>query len=258
MKFESNILSLAKSDIDAMLATFHFAMWLVFCFTTIPIGTIIGITLYRHIKNQEHLEKGKVIQRIMKTFVLVQCITWPTLMVWNILLGLNKSIQIIPPSWMSLVVFTTRVINNLHYDYVAFHSLVIAVCRYSFIVYKDQAEKIGIKKLRTLFISSTVLVPCFRQLLFFCTWKSTDSRFLSAFVYFDDETTQNSFFNTTHTNRYHPGMITDSILYVLVNDHFPSMLVFAIKFTSRTMLILIYSNIPEGLIYLHTFYYSRR
>ena len=237
-----------------MFSIFYFAITLVFFTILIPVGIIINIKLYRNIKHEEHMEKGKVIQRIMKTFALIQCITWPTLMIWDVLLYLNATIQVIPASWMSIIVFITRLISTLNSDYVSFNSLIIAACRYSFIVFETHAEKLGIKRLRTLFIASSIVVPTFRTVLDLSS-NPTDSRFLSEFVYSDDETIQNSSCNTTYTNTYPPSMITD---YLLVNDYLPSMLVSAINFTNLTLLILIYSNIIEGFIYFHTFFYSIR
>ena len=197
------------------------------------------------------------IQRIIKTFALVQSVTWPTLMIWHMFLYVNASIQIIPPAWMSHVVFATRLISTLNSDYVGFNSLIIAVCRYTFIVFKSHAETVGVKRLRTLFIASTIGVPTVRTLLYIST-NPVDSRFLSEFVYGDDEIAENFSVNFTHTERYPKGIISDSILYVLVNENLPSILISAIKFSNFTMLILIYSNIIEGLIYWHTFLYSRR
>ena len=54
------------------------ALHIVTFLTIMPIGIIVNRKLYHNIKNEVHRENGKVIQRILKTYSLVQC-TLPVL-----------------------------------------------------------------------------------------------------------------------------------------------------------------------------------
>ena len=51
----------------------------LFCLFIVPLGLAICRKLYIDTKNEEHKEKGKVIQRIMKTYCLIQCGVWPVI-----------------------------------------------------------------------------------------------------------------------------------------------------------------------------------
>ena len=51
--------------------------YVLFCLVIVPLGIVICRKLYIDTKNEEHKEKGKVIQRIMKTYCVVQCGLWP-------------------------------------------------------------------------------------------------------------------------------------------------------------------------------------
>ena len=54
------------------------------CFVLVSLGIFVNRKLYTTIKNEEHREKGKVIQHMVKTFSLLQCFTWPciTVLTW--------------------------------------------------------------------------------------------------------------------------------------------------------------------------------
>ena len=56
------------------------------------VGVILNTKLYKNVKNETRQEKGKVIQRIMKTYAIVQTIAWPCIVWGNVLLGVNRSV----------------------------------------------------------------------------------------------------------------------------------------------------------------------
>ena len=56
----------------------------------LSVGVIVGLRLYKNIKNEKHQEQGKVIQKIMKTYTIIQCVAWPLIMTCFALLRINK------------------------------------------------------------------------------------------------------------------------------------------------------------------------
>ena len=48
--------------------------------------------LYDKVRNEDHQERGKVIQRIMKTYAMAQLVSWPLVMITAWFLHVNKSI----------------------------------------------------------------------------------------------------------------------------------------------------------------------
>jgi hypothetical protein len=50
----------------------------------------------------------------------------------------------------------------------------------------------------------------------------------------------------------------NTIIYSMVNNYFPSIIVVAIRIAYHVTFIIVYSNIPEAFIYAHTFTYTSR
>ena len=141
----------------AFLINLEILFYFIYCCFVITLGVIVNKRLYQNVKNEEHLEKGKVIQRILKTFARVQYLGWPTILCLAFALKLNKEVLgTIPMSLIHPSIKVLRATYTLMNNYVGFNSLIIATTRYVFIVYEPFAEKIGIKRLRILFVASSI------------------------------------------------------------------------------------------------------
>ena len=134
---------------------------------TLPLGILINRKLYRNIKNEEHQEKGKLVQRIMKTFSFLQCFTWPLM---TIFLGVFSTCNSFFEISENLLAATTlnafRFAYNINRDYVSFNSLTIAISRYILLVCDRQAQQFGIQRLRTLLVSLSLGVPIFSNIIY--------------------------------------------------------------------------------------------
>jgi len=143
-------------------------LYILLLVIVIPLIIFVNKKLYWNIKNEEHLEKGKVIQYLIKTYALVQCIAWPCIV---ILWGLIRLIGIYSQnSPFSGIVSTLRFLSILLRDYLQFHSLVVATLRYIFIVYDSEATKFGIQRIRAFFISASFAVPFLATFLYELTY----------------------------------------------------------------------------------------
>ena len=110
----------------------------------VTFGLLAGIRLYKNLKNEKHQEQGKVIQRIMKTYTAVQCVAWPVIMVCMGLLRINKVfIKFLTPGLERHAICMLRSLGNLFRCYIGFNSLVIAICRYCFIVFDQTTRAFG-------------------------------------------------------------------------------------------------------------------
>ena len=126
---------------------------IILCVIFIPFGIQIHKTLFQNIKGEEHHEKGKVIQRIMKNYSVVQCFLWPLSLIISSPFLDMKIFNEIPQTEKSYLVQTSRFISTFLRNFAGFHSLIIAICRYVFLVFAAHVDKIGIKTLRIFFIS---------------------------------------------------------------------------------------------------------
>ena len=225
------------------------------CFA-IPFGIMIHKKLYHNIKNEEHLEKGQIIQRIIKTYAIVQCILWPSCLILSSPFLDSTILNQIPPSPRFYLIQLSRCLSTFLRHFAGFHSLIIAISRYVFIIFNRKAEKIGIKRLRILFISSSIEVPLFItfvEVLFFPV-----KGWLSHFR-FSEDLSENVMKNGSLFHQ--PLMDSDfyeNALYHTIQSYFPQKLIGIIRWIVIITAITVYSNVVEGLMYGHIFMFHKR
>ena len=140
-------------------------------------------------------------------------------------------------------------------DYVQFHSLIIAICRYVFIVFEAKTEVLGIKNLRAILISSSVVIPFVTALTYEMTIPI-------------EEAYLHLFYNQTHPtiaaekisflNEVPSLILYQSPVFSIVQKYVPTVLFDAIRLFDIIMFLIMYSNIAEGIIYAHTFIVCNR
>ena len=54
------------------------------------LGIVIGKKFYSSVQNEYHQEKGKIIQTLLKRYVVVQCVGWPIWMIGTLVFHINK------------------------------------------------------------------------------------------------------------------------------------------------------------------------
>ena len=233
-------------------------IYLFYCSVVIPLGILVNKKLYQNVKNEEHLEKGKIIQRIMKTHSLTQCITWPILISTAFFMKMNKNIlEIFSPVYVGYIITVGRSVNTLNSCYCGFNSLIIAISRYSCIVYDVTVEKIGVKRMRRLLISSSIGIPIVISILneaLIPVEEVWTALFMPNYRYSYDK---NSNINATaidNTNEH----VAQSPFFLVADSCLPTSIKSGLIVVRFIMLFLIHSNILEGIMYFHTFVYSFR
>ena len=233
---------------------------ILFCLVLIlilPLTIIVNKKLYFNLKNEEHLEKGKVVQFIVKTYSLVQCVAWPVLVFYFGIIRIVNEIKPVHESLMlQFLVSTFRYLYTFTRDYLQFHSFIIAISRYTFTVYESKAEKIGIKRLRAFFIGASISVPILTSTLFelsrpmeklWFLWLCQDKCFSNE--------TQN---DLTINYQDQDGFRFQSFAFTTFNKNFPSTVIDVITYTDGLLFSLIYSNLVEGCVYIHIFVFFTR
>ena len=138
--------------------------------------------------------------------------------------------------------------------YSGFHSLIIAVSRYVFIVFNGNAEKIGVKRLRTFFILSSLEVPMLLTIVEFLFYPAKD--WISHFRFSDEYPLM-----TNHSEPAHHSIgfdVNDNVFYLAIQRYIPPAPIGIIKRMLLITVVIIYSNIAEGLIYGHIFMFTYR
>ena len=226
-------------------------------------GIIINKKFYENVRKEEHQERGKIIQNIMKTYTLVQCIIWPIVMIVAWILYANKFVfTILQPSSARYLLITLRFVFTMFRAYIGFNSLSIAVCRYIFIVYENRVFKFGIKQFRLLIISLTIATPITFGVLheilnpvkiaWICMFMPTTTNQTHNLVVDHDNVT------AIFCSRNQVEDITESIVHITLNEHLSPSLKGVIRTCHTALIAIIGFNLLEGFMYGHTFAYMRR
>ena len=226
----------------------------IYCIT----GIIINRKLYNNIKNEQHQEKGKVIQRIMETYALVQWFMHPALTIVAWILYVNKNaLNIIKPFVAGYIIITTRFLYVWFRVYIGFNSLIIAVCRYCFIVNESLVSWIGIERTRYIFLTTSVAVPA---LLAFSNESlcPIEVAWICMFMPDHNETEQIKESNDIFCAKDVLMDVPDPPLFNILHDHLSPSMIFGLQICHKIALFFATSNLIEGILYTHTFLYIRR
>ena len=237
-----------------MMELIDMILYLIILVIVMPLSVWINNMLYTNISNEEHQDKGKVVQYIMKQFSLVQSISWPliTSVVGLYYLCFNV-LDLIPDTFARYLSNTIRFAYDLNRDYVSFNSLIIATIRFTFIVLGRKAESFGIVRLRKLFISCSIGIPIMNNFLYEAT-QPIEQVWITVFHNKTNYSIPNMN-NFTSANMSHSY---DSDIFVLADRYLPPQIRYALVVIEDIMMVILYSNVLEGLMYAYTMYVFRR
>ena len=226
------------------------------------LWTIAGMTvckkLYIKVRNEDHQERGKVIQRIMKTYAMAQLVSWPLVMVAAWLLHVNKSLfRFVQPFVVRYLIFTLRFFYSTFRGYIGFNSLIIAICRYTFVLYDRQVYNIGFKRVAYLYLISSAVIPIFFSFLSEATHTLEDT-WICMFMPQDNRTQEE---NEGHIDETRGILcdqntiqdVTESPIYFFFKNHLPSSVTYGMWICVKIFLVINNSNIIEGIMYAHIF-----
>ena len=233
--------------------------YFVFSTSMIILGISVNNRLYKNVKNEEHLEKGKIIQRIMKTHSLVQCIAWPCLIVMAFILKINKHLRLnfIPRSNAGYIIGIIRFLSTINGCYGGFNSLIMAISRYVCVVYCNFVDNYGVRKVRKFLVGSSIAIPFLLALLTEAL-VPIEHIWEVLFLPCDDITHERQISGKTLMNESMTPQIPLSPIYLVANTYFPSEISYILRLVQAASMMLIHSNILEGIIYLHIYIQYKR
>ena len=228
------------------------------------LWTIAGMTvckkLYNKVRNEDHQERGKVIQRIMKTYAIVQLVSWPLVMISAWFLNVNKSIlRFVQPFVIRYLIISLRFLYSTFRGYIGFNSLIIAICRYTFVLYDRQVYNIGFKRVAYVYLISSVGIPIFFSFLSEATHPIEDL-WICMFMPQDNPTLEEPR-NETRGILCDQNTIQDVIespIYYLFKDHLPCSVTYGMWICVKIFVVISNFNIIEGFMYAHIFLYMNR
>ena len=119
--------------------------------TLVIVGECFNIKVFKLM-----IKENGLVKNITSVLVLVQMVFWPCWLVLvtvtDLIISPNKAIG----NWFC------HVANFLFYflgNVITFHSFIIAVMRYIFIIHNEKIQRFGIEKMKKIFLILTVTVP---------------------------------------------------------------------------------------------------
>ena len=237
---------------------FEIVVYFTFVLTVIPTGVTICKKLYDNVKNEEHLEKGKVLQRITKTYALIQCFAWPVIDALAFILIINKRLlTFLSPAMANIGIILGRFMYSVISSYMACNSLNVALIRYIFVVCDERAARIGIKKLRKTFLFASFCAPIFIAILneammpieynWIKIFMPTTNKELDKEDYGHLLQADNSTYD-----------IQNSPLYWVTSIYLNSIFNAIMRVVCQIIVFLAFSNTIEGFLYTHIYCYYKR
>ena len=223
------------------------------------LWTVVGMTvckkLYDKVRNEDHQEQGKVIQRIMKTYAMAQLVSWPSVMILAWLLHVDKSIfRFVQPFVIRYLIIILRFFYSTFRGYIGFNSLIIAICRYTFVLYDRLVYNIGFKRVAYLYLISSAGIPIFFSFMSEATHPLEDL-WICMFMPQDNRTQEEQRIETRGIlcDQNTIQDVTESPIYNLCKDHLPSSVTYGMWICVKIFVVISNFNIFEGIMYAHIF-----
>ena len=199
------------------MKTIDLMIYLFVCVFVLPLEIMVNKKLYKTIKNEEHKEKGKVVQHMMKIYSLLQCVMWPCLLSFaGAFYLLDLVFEITKSHWTHHVTVAFRFFYGLNRNYLSFNSLIIALTRYLLLTFETKVEAFGIKRFKILLNIISVGVPIFHAILYeFITPIEKD--YIALFL--SNVSPQNTNNISAWQNASSIGKVYESPIYLTVNQN---------------------------------------
>ena len=214
-------------------------------------GVLINYKLFRSTAKETFGEKGKVLQRIMKNYAIVQAFGWPTLVFPSmVLMSVQRAYgNLVNPCiyvyGCNLVVFFYCFLRF----YAALNSLIIAFGRYAFVVHDNKVLNFGADKMRKILILASVIIPLMMSIWFQCVATLSYNGYLSEIKEYEL-----SCYSSVNKDKVNISEERDEVykfpLYKLTYSVLPPWAMNGLYVFYIVVCTILFSNITEGIIYI--------
>ena len=124
-----------------------------FCiiFVLLTSGVFINVKFLRNVMREERKERGQILQRHMINLSISQIVFWPTFFLSMWIIKIDQSItHLLDPCIYHNFGVAMLWSFSIFRLYIGLHSLIVAICRVSFIAYDQVILEFGIEKFKWL------------------------------------------------------------------------------------------------------------
>ena len=233
--------------------------YVVLCVIIISLGTLINYKVYSNINDEEFKEKGKIIQRIVKNYCMVQCFAWPFILVlFGIVCTVIRSPFILYHPEMTVTsIHLAEFIISFVFLYVGFNSFIIGLCRYVFIIIINHNDTSTIKMIRKLVFAASIAAPTILTILDL-TFLPLPEKKINLMPQHIEMMKTMMFNNSGYEIENDTWIIPRSTFYTVAHDVVPQFLLHPIQCVLEFITFSACSNVIEGGFYIHIFWYKKR
>ena len=236
----------------------HFT-YIVLCLIIIYLGTLINYQVHRNINDEEFKEKGKIIQRIVKNYCMVQCFAWPFILaLFGIVCTVVRSPFILyHPKMTVALMHLAEFIISFVFLFVGFNSFIIGLCRYVFIIIITHNDTCTIKMIRKLIFAASIAVPTLLTILDL-TFLPLPEKKINLMPQQIKMMNTMIFNNSGYEIENDTWIIPRSTFYTVAHDVVPQFILYPIQCVLEFITFSACSNLIEGGFYIHIFWYKKR
>ena len=225
----------------------------------VVVGTLINRKYLKDLdydyKHRDIGSPGNVSKDIMTTSTKILLFCMPI----HLLCHLSRLVETDLPPQMQHLLCYKFVFAAWFRNFIGFTSFVNAALRYAFIVHHDKVLKWGKEKTKTIFYYGSIIIPTLIVSLTTCTLKTFPVNHMkNPTICYDLNIEQNNW--TDHsvpwTGQY-PKVMTNPI-YHFLNELMPSKLLDYTNSLLIFLVVIIFSDVVEGVLYWKTFSNMKR
>ena len=221
----------------------------------LSVGIAVNYKLFHRVRNETTGERGKAFQQIVKSYAMIQVIGWPCIWMWFAVwqwIILMKFDSLFPPCIYVYAYHTGIFAYILQRCYVAFHSLILALGRYIFVVHDNLVLDWGIKRVSRALVISSFFVPLFMAILTDSVLQLQYNGWLGEIRVYEARCSISSGEHIMKENMVAKGHqeYFSSPFYSFVHEQLPSWATKALFIFAIVIATTLFSNISEGIIYI--------
>ena len=120
-------------------------------------------------------EEKSIVNEVTQFYCLISMIAYPILLLYQTTADFVHPRKDIVGNWYCVI---GRITFYIQLNVMLFHSFIVALMRYCFIIHEERAKAFGKTKLKNIFLWITIFIPCL-----FVTWGFMENQEMDNFLF---------------------------------------------------------------------------
>ena len=220
--------------------------------SVLVFGVIINRKLYKNVAKETTGERGKVFQRIIKSYSIIQSIGWPLIWAWMVGFGIlskNYGHEVSACVYvysLNLAIFFYSWLRT----YIGLTSLILAFGRYVFVVHDKLVLDMGVEFVAKILNTTSLIIPLLMAILSNSVITLEYNGWLSQIREYEASCNQmDEAFRVSNMDDGTINNVFKSPLYSIAHSFLPSWFTDYLYLLHLVLNVILYSNIIEGVVY---------